>query len=380
MITLKGNSLPIELRHKLHMYPEGGHKEFKTKNILLEFINDLNCKNLKIYQLLKTAILVEYTFKAGDAYTLFRADMDALPIEEKTGVEFHSKHSGWMHACGHDVHMAVLFGLIQRVCEDLPNKNILFLFQPAEEGPGGAKPILESGVLDRYTIKAAFALHVNAEYDLGTVASKDGVIFASPTEFEIRFRGKSTHGSTPSKGKDTILPAAQFIQSLYASIPMVLSNDNPHVLSVGKISGGQRKNIIADYTELEGTYRVMEMSDKAKIDSLITRLVKEVSDFWGIEGELNFLAHYPTVVNSRKLFEKLKETAEKSGLRFIKCKPKLTGEDFGFFSHKYPSLLFWLGCGTEDMRYDLHTPEFLPPDAVIEKGIMCMYNLLLTEE
>lgn len=362
------------------MYPEGGHKEFKTKSILLEFIGNLNCKELKIYETLETAILVEYTSNKGEPYMLFRADMDALPIDEKTGVEFYSRHTGWMHACGHDVHMAVLYGLIQRVCEDLPDRNVLFLFQPAEEGPGGAKPILDTGILENYDIKAAFALHVNAEFDLGTIASKDGVIFASPTEFEVKFRGKSAHGSTPYKGKDTILPAAQFIQSLYASLPMILSKDAPHVLSIGKIAGGQRKNIIADYTELEGTYRVMRMSDKDEIDALMTRLVKELSDFWGIDGNLNFLAHYPTVVNSRELIEKLKEAAKKGGLKFIECEPKLTGEDFGFFSHKYPSLLYWLGCGTEDMRYDLHTPEFLPPDAVIEKGITCMYNLLLAEE
>ncbi|OAA29184.1 hypothetical protein AT15_04120 [Kosmotoga arenicorallina S304] len=376
MIALKRNALPIELRHRLHMYPEGGHKEFKTKSILLQFIGDLNCEELKIYEILETAILVEYTSNAGKPYALFRADMDALPIEEKTGVEFHSRHRGWMHACGHDVHMAVLYGLIQRVCKNLPDRNALFLFQPAEEGPGGAKPILETGIFEGYDISAAYALHVNAEFDLGTVASKEGVIFASPTEFEVVFRGKSAHGSTPYKGKDTILPAAQFVQSLYASLPMILSKDAPHVLSIGKIAGGQRKNIIADYTELEGTYRVMRMSDKDKIDTLMARLVKELSDFWGIDGSLNFLAHYPTVVNSKKLVEKLKAVARKSGLKFIKCEPKLTGEDFGFFSHKYPSLLYWLGCGTEGMRHDLHTPEFLPSDEVIEEGIMCMYNLL----
>ncbi|AKI98276.1 hypothetical protein IX53_05320 [Kosmotoga pacifica] len=362
------------------MYPESGHEEFKTKEILLDFIKGLNCDRLKIYEVLKTGLLVEYTAKTTRSHVLFRADMDALPITEETSAEFASRYPGWMHACGHDVHMAVLFGLMQKVCETLPDRNVLFLFQPAEEGPGGARPILESGALDRYEIKAAFALHVNAEYNLGTVASREGVIFASPTEFEVRFKGKSSHGSTPHRGKDTILPAAQFIQALYSSLPMILSRENPHVLTVGKISGGHRKNIIADFTTLEGTYRVMEMADKDKIDRLMSRLVKEIAGFWGIEGELNFMAHYPTTVNSGELLGKLKKAAETSGLQFLKCDPKLTGEDFGFFSHRYPSLLYWLGCGTDTMRYDLHTPEFLPPDDVIEKGITCMYNLLMSDE
>ena len=166
---------PIELRHKLHQIPELMFKEFQTTSLLLDTINEL--PSINIHRPLETGLIVEYTVNDGD-YLLFRADIDALPIKEETGISFASTNQN-MHACGHDVHSSILYGFLNYVVESKIDKNIIFIFQPAEEGGGGAEKIIASGILKQFNIKSAFALHVTDEYPAGTIASTSGVLFAT---------------------------------------------------------------------------------------------------------------------------------------------------------------------------------------------------------
>ncbi|MDI3524407.1 MULTISPECIES: M20 family metallopeptidase [unclassified Kosmotoga] len=365
-----------ELRHRLHKNPEGGFREYETKKILLKFLSDLPKNYFKIYEVLETGLVVEYRNAENKSFVLFRADMDALPIEEETNVDFASENPGWMHACGHDIHMSVLTGLIKQVARELPEANILFFFQPAEEGPGGAKPFLESGFLDSYDVKAAFALHVSPDYKMGTVASKEGVIFASPTEFDVIFKGESAHGAKPDEGRDTILPASEFITAFYSALTRFIPEEERYVFTIGKLVAGDRRNIVAEKSIIEGTYRVLDIKTKEKIDELMERFTENISKTWKVQGEVRYGAYYPVLMNDSRLFKALAKTVKSIGLEFAECETKFTGEDFAFFSQRYPSLMFWLGCATETMKAGLHTSKFLPEDRCIDFGVKVFYSLL----
>lgn len=364
-----------ELRHKLHRNPENCFEEYKTKEILMEFLSDLHGDYFKIHEVLETGLVVEYRNAENKSFVLFRADMDALPIEEETNVDFASERHGWMHACGHDVHMAVLAGLIKLVARELPKANLLFFYQPAEEGPGGAKPFLESGFLDSYNVKAAFALHVSPDYKMGTIASKEGPIFASPTEFDIIFEGKSAHGAKPDEGRDTILPASEFVTAFYSALTRFIPEEERYVFTIGKLVAGDRRNIVPEKAVLEGTYRVLDMKTKEKIDALMERFTENISKTWKVQGEVRYGAYYPVLVNDSELFKTLARTVRKIDLEFAECETKFTGEDFAFFSQRYPSLMFWLGCATETMTAGLHTSKFLPEDRCIDFGVKVFYSL-----
>jgi N-acetyldiaminopimelate deacetylase len=180
----------IKIRKYLHQIPELAFEEFKTKEYLLKILKML--KDIKIHTFDFPGILVEYSHGKGE-YTLFRSDMDALPITEETGCDFASEHPGKMHACGHDMHMTILLGLIEKVSNERIEQNILFLFQPAEEGKGGAKRILDTGTLDKFPIKETYALHVKGDIPVGTVSTKPGIFFANTEEVDIVFTGIGAH-------------------------------------------------------------------------------------------------------------------------------------------------------------------------------------------
>ena len=367
-----------ELREKLHMNPEKGFEESVTGEIILDFLDKHvpGKKELTVHRVVETGLVIEYRNGGDRPFLLLRADMDALPLTEATGVDFSSKRDGWMHACGHDIHMTILTGTILRVIEDQPEMNILFFYQPAEEGPGGAKPFIDSGFLSAYEIKSAAGLHVTAKYGVGTVAAREGSIFASPTEFDVTFEGVSAHGATPHSGRDSILPAADFLKTGYELLSRTIPPDENYVYTVGKISGGSRRNIVAEETILEGTYRVLKMETKRKIDETIEKLAKRLADIWGVSSSVTFGAHYPVVDNAPFAVASLRRVALENHIDFIECEPSFTGEDFGFLSQMYPSVFFWLGCGNDHMKYDLHSPRFIPDRSCIDIGVTCMYNLL----
>lgn len=366
-----------KLRRELHMNPEKGFEEYKTKEIILKFLKKHTLDNkFKIYEVIKTGLVIEYNNGGEKPYIILRADMDALPLLETTGIEFASRNMGWMHACGHDIHMTVLAGTILKVAAEQPEINVLFFFQPAEEGPGGAKPFIESGFLDSYNIKGAAGLHVTSKYDTGTVASRVGTVFSSPTEFDVVFEGVSCHGATPNRGKDTLLPMADFLKTGHEILSRIIPANERYVFTIGKAQGGDRRNIVAGKSILEGTYRVLEMKTKEAIDDAIINLADNLGRTWGVRNSVTFGAHYPTVETTTSFFQRLKEVALDNGFCFVESEPEFTGEDFGFLSQLYPSVFFWLGCGNDTLRNDLHSSNFLPDENSIEVGITCMYNLL----
>ena len=341
----------IELRHLLHMNPELSFEEFKTKEILKAAVQKIGYK--EIVEVAETGLVVEKRETEGP-YVVLRAEMDALPIKEETGWEFASRND-YMHACGHDFHMSALFGAMKRL--KTAKKNFLFVFQPAEETGGGAREVVEF-LRKNYDIKAAVGYHVTDEYDVGTVASRSGVLFASATEFDVYFKGVPAHIAFAEKGKDALKAAASFLHWLYGR-----SWDT--LVGVGRILGGQVRNVIPAEVKIEGTIRAKTLRIAEEALSEMMNQLLCLKDRIGVDFSLEKGSVYPEVKVDAKLLEILKKTCERLNLRFIECEMKRTGEDFGYFTQVFPSLSFWFGVGEGEERVGLHHPRFLPKDEYI---------------
>ena len=361
---------PIELRHRMHRIPELMFQEFETTNLLLNSIKKFS--SINIHRPLETGLLVEYNVNEGD-YLLFRADIDALPIKEETGVSYSSKNN-CMHACGHDVHSSILYGFINYVISEKVNQNILFLFQPAEEGGGGAKKVIETGILEKFKVNKAFALHVTDEYPAGTIASTPGVLFASSLEVNIKFIGKSAHVAFPYEGINAFNALRLFLDAV-DKIPKNI--EDPSLIGIGKIAAGTVRNIVPSSAELEGTLRALT-SEKALnyYDDLI-QILEGIKISTGANFMIEKGAHYNQVHVDPVLYKELSGVL-KSKFNIIDCGYKMTGEDFGFFTDLYPSFMFWLGT-FNGKKYGLHHPKFLPDDSVIDLGIEAFKTILNSE-
>lgn len=360
----------FEIRKELHRIPEHAFEEFETTEYLVNKIEKLPL--VKIHRFPFTGLLVEYS-QGNGKYQMFRAELDALPIKEQTNSEFASKNKGYMHACGHDIHMTVLVGLIKRVVKEKLNSNLLFLFQPAEEGFGGAEKVLANGILNRFDIAETFALHVHPNYPTNTIACKPGIIFGIPQEFDIAFQGKSAHAANPHKGNDTIAAAIDFSNNIYKLLAKSLPPTEHYICHIGKINGGSARNIVADKTTIEGTLRGFNKITMQKIKNIVVEIATIAAKTFGVDANVNFLTTYDPVINDPILYAKLKQRTP-SHINLVDIEPALTGEDFGFFTSKYRGLLFWLGAG--EIEADLHSPKFIADENSIPTGIDVFFSLI----
>lgn len=355
--------IPLELRHNLHQFPEIAYQEFKTSELILKNVRLLpNANNLRIHTPFPTGALIEYKVNDGPFF-LFRADIDALPIKEENEIEFRSKND-FMHACGHDIHSSILYGFLKYILDSKPNKNLLFLFQPAEESGGGAMKFYDTGIFNGYNIKNAFALHVTDEYEKNTIASTKDVLFASALELDVEFIGVSSHVAFPENGKNAFNALRNFLDAV-DSIPENIND--PIVFAPGKINSGDVRNIIPGYARFESTVRALSKNRVNEFVKELEIILRGIKDYSGVDFKITRGAHYPEVIVDKILFEKLSKQLAKK-FNFIDCGYKMTGEDFGFFSQKFPSFMFWLGTSMGS-KHGLHNPRFLPDDSVIEIGI-----------
>lgn len=379
----------VALRHKLHSIPELAFEEQQTKALLLENLAVLNLdENWKIHQFSRSnGILVEYRGREVEesrsrgvrgsrgqegSFKLFRADMDALPSLEQTGCGFASQHSGFMHACGHDVHMAVLMGLIARVAKEKPCRNLLFLFQPAEEGKGGAQSILSEGLIQSYPVDSAIALHVASEMPVGTISSKPSIFFGIPQEFDVVFTGKAAHVAFPEKGINALSAGLDFMNRINCSIAELAKRERV-LFNIGKVESGVIRNVIPAECRLEGTHRSLIPEMRDAMNDLIRDLSQQSASNLNAKASVDLLCSYDPVVNDPELVNELICACKKLGYGYLEAETAMTGEDFGFFTTLYPGLLFWLGSGCE---YPLHSDRFLPSDECIAVGIDTLFTLI----
>lgn len=360
-------------RRELHQIPELGfdldltHAYVKEKLISFGY---------EIIVTAKTGIIARRLGESLDAIA-FRSDMDALPVKELTKVDFESKFDGRMHACGHDGHMAMLLQFAKEVSliKNL-KKSVVFIFQPAEEGPGGAKLIVESGIFEKYHIKKIFGIHLYPNLDEGLYGLVDGPMMAQNGEFTIEIMGKSAHAAQPHLGNDAILASAHLVQAYNEIVSRYIDPLEPAVLTVGTFNGGEARNIIANHVTLMGTIRTFNEKIHEVIKQRMLDIQKGIEQIYHVSIKSDIIDYYPAVINDSKIFSKLKESLDQASYELIK--PMMFAEDFSFYQRKVPGMFVMLGTKNEKLGYThpLHSCYFNFKEEVLIKGVELYLHIL----
>ncbi|TFB14055.1 amidohydrolase [Filobacillus milosensis] len=354
----------IKIRRELHQIPEIGFQEFKTQEYLLNNIHQLPQDYLSIHKW-HTGLFVFVEGKVGEKTIAYRTDIDGLPITEETGYEFSSTREGYMHACGHDIHMTIALGALSQLVKNRPEDHVLFLFQPAEEGPGGAEPMLKSEIMQRYRPDMIFALHIDPKLPVGTVSSKPGLLFANTSELFIDFKGKGGHAAYPHETKDMIMAASAFNVQLQQIVSRMRDPLSPAVVTLGKMEAGTVQNIIAEHARVEGTIRTIKPDAMIVIKESIENLLKGIEVRYDCETSIDYGANYYMVHNDANYVGKFKTIIEDI-VDYKEAPEAMTGEDFGYLLKEIPGFMFWLGV---DSEYGLHNSQLKPDERAIDVGI-----------
>ncbi|WP_372714531.1 M20 family metallopeptidase [Ilyobacter sp.] len=361
-------------RRELHQIPELGLEEYKTSAYIGEKLREFG---LHPFTIAKTGIYV-YIDAGSDETYAFRADMDALESEEENDVEYASKHPGKMHACGHDGHMAMLLGLAKILSKtENIKKNVLLIFQPAEEGPGGAKIITESGIFEKYNVKGIFGIHLFPNLDEGIIASKAGPLMAQSGEIDVIIKGEGGHGGMPHNAIDSILVASKFLSSCQSIISRSISPLETAVISFGKIRGGSARNIVAEKTHIEGTVRTFSKDTFEIIKKRILQISRGLEESFGVEISVDLEPYYPPVINDKNLYNKI---AEK--VHIEETDPVMLAEDFSYYQERIPGVFYFLGSRNieRDFDYPLHSCNFNFDESILLKGVEHYVNILTALE
>ncbi len=322
--------------------------------------------------------------KKGKTVAL-RADMDALPVTEMTGLPFKSKNPGRMHACGHDVHMSCVIGaakILSSLKDELPGK-VKFIFQPSEEvTPGGAFPMIKAGVLENPEVNGIFGLHSDSAIPIGEIGVKNGPMMAQADDFDITIIGKGGHGARPQDGIDAIVVASAVIQALQTIPSRRISPLKSVVISIGNIEGGTARNIICDKVVLKGTARTLEKGITKKIPDLLKEIVSGVTRGYGADFELNYYEGYPILVNNPDMTDLVRSSISrlfgKQAIFEVK-EPMMGGEDFAYFLKNVPGSFIRLGIRNEKIGavHPWHHPEWKVDEKAIEIGSSLLAQVVL---
>jgi len=387
----------IEWRREFHQTPELSNREFKTAEKIAKYLKSLGLEvqtgvaHTGVVGILKGG-------KPGHVVAL-RADIDGLPVTERTPVPFASKvksiyngiETGVMHACGHDTHIAILMGtaeVLTKMKKDIKG-TVKFIFQPAEEGMppgenGGAKMMVEEGVLKNPDVDAIFGLHIGAGTDVGKIEYKPGGIMAAAQRFVIKVKGKQTHGSKPWGGIDPIVVSAQIINGLQT----IVSRDTEltkeaAVISIGLIRGGVRNNIIPEEVEMIGTIRTLDYTMQKKLNDEMMRRVPAIAEAFGAKAEIEIDSGYPITYNHvnlvNEMLPSLQRTAGEENVILIHA---ITGaEDFSYYQKEVPGFYFFLGGKPLNVKPEdaasHHTPDFFIDESGLKLGVQSFVNLTL---
>jgi N-acetyldiaminopimelate deacetylase len=284
-----------------------------------------------------------------------------------------------MHACGHDLHMAIAMGILTHFVHHPVDDNLLFLFQPAEEGPGGALPMLESEEFRAWKPDVIFALHIAPEYPVGTIATRPGILFANTSELFIDLYGKSGHAARPHQANDMVVAASQLALQLQTIVSRNIDPLDSVVLTIGRMEAGTKQNIIAGHARLEGTIRTLSMDAMERVKARIRSITAGIETGFGCRAEIDWGCNYCQVYNNPALTRSfMKWVKDQPGIRLVECREAMTGEDFGYFLREIPGFMFWLGV---DTPFGLHHPQIEPNEEAIGVAIRVVtdYIRYLTE-
>lgn len=365
----------IKWRRHLHENPELSFQEFKTSDYVYSLLTSFT--GLEVTRPTKTSVVAVLKGEASsEGPTIaFRADMDALPIQEETDVSFPSKNPGVMHACGHDIHTAILLGTAKMMSHNRENVKgeIRFIFQHAEEmPPGGAIELVEEGVVDN--VDYAFALHVTPHEQVGTICMREGILTASNADFEIKVKGHGGHASAPDLTIDPLMIAVEISSNIQQIVSRKLPVLKSPVVSITKFHSGSALNIIPDIAEIGGTIRSLHLDIRKRAQTHIDQIVKGITEAHGADYEITWNEGYDSVVNDQHAVQITKEVATDvfGANHVIHVKePLFGGEDFSAISNKVPSSMQFIGGHHEDFGkpYPLHHPKLKIHEDVLQHGI-----------
>lgn len=370
------------LRHVLHANPELSHQEAETAKTLLAYLADT--PGLTINKgVAGHGIVVDLEGNSTATERIaFRADMDALPVRETTGLACASNAQGIMHACGHDIHMTILAGLIRTLAQQkefLPF-NYRFIFQPAEEDSrkGGAIDMIREGVLD--DVDRIFGGHVWPDLELGEIGTTPGAIMASCDTLAVDVTGLGSHAAQPHLGADAAVALASILMSLQTIVSRRLDPLAASALTIGRLEAGTRHNIVAESARLEGTFRTLSQEARTWFLGAVQEIASNAAQTYGTRAKTVVTTGYPPLVNDAELTAMACNTfKEMHGITPLKSSPKLISEDFSFYGEKIPALFLWFGASTEENRkqhpQQLHNSYFSPDEEVIAVGIRAFYAL-----
>ena len=351
----------IDDRHFLHMNPELSGEEIATAEFIKEKLKEHNIKIIETN--LKNGVVAE--IGQGDRVVALRADIDALPIEEESGVVYHSKVKGKMHACGHDFHTISLIGaaILLKENEDELEGRVRLIFQPEEEINSGAVKMIEENVLEG--VSCIIGFHNKPDIPVGFIGIKEGPLMAGVEQFEVEIRGVGTHAAAPHNGNDPIVTASQIITGLQSIVSRHISPLETAVVSVTKIEAGKTWNIIPDRVKLEGTIRTFSEKVREETKKLFEQIIKNYSAAVNQEAEIKWISDGSPVDNNEKMAEILKKEISKFA-KVIEPEIMMGGDDFARYQEKVPGLYAFIGTGCP---YEWHHPSFLIDDKALPYAI-----------
>ena len=367
----------IDWRRDFHQFPELSFQEHRTGDVIADELREMGLEpKVKVG---KTGVTADLKFGNGPVIGL-RADMDALPIQETSGLPFSSQNDGVMHACGHDGHMAMLLGAAKALTQkdNQYNGTVRFIFQPAEEGEGGARYMIEDGCLEG--IDEIYGIHVWNYQPVGEVGVKDGPVLAAADMFDIKIKGIGGHGAAPQGTVDSVVVASYLVQALQT---IVSRNTNPlesTVISIGKINGGNNFNIIADEVSLSGTARAYSEENRNLIKTRMEEIIKGVEKTYNANITFDYKDGYPPTINHVGPTQKVLKAAEKvvgdkAGMPYL----SMGGEDFAYYLKEKPGCFFFVGSAPNEQELfetPHHCSHFTMDERALLVGPSIYLNLL----
>ncbi len=373
----------VKIRRFIHMNPELANREFETAKLVGGKLTSLGLE-------VKTGIAatgVVGLLRGGQPgpTVAVRADMDALPIQEQTTVAYKSLNPGIMHACGHDVHTAVALGtaMVLRRCQDRLRGSVKFIFQPAEEGPpegeeGGAPAMIRDGVLEDPAVTAIFGFHVWPA-PVGEAWVAGGPVMAGADEFTITVSGRSADAARPQDGVDAVVVAAQIVNALQTIVSRSVGPEDPAAITVGRIEGGVRPDLVASRAVLQGSVRTLGEESRRRIPQMIESMARHIAESNGATAAFELRPKGPALVNNGELVEVMRPTLQRvlGRDKVLPWSPQLMSEDFAWYGLKAPAFYFALGSKGAGPAAPLHGAAFNPDERTIPLGIRLLCNLLL---
>ncbi len=357
---------PVALRRELHRHPELSFEEHRTAATIQKALTEAG---IAWEPIAGTGILARIEGRGNrERAVVLRADIDALPIEEAGDHPWRSEHKGVMHACGHDLHAAILYGVLCELREGDFEGTLFGLFQPGEEcNPGGAKRVLEAEPWRDYEVVAVVGEHVEPDLEVGTIGLKEGRYMAANDELHLTIEGEGGHGALRHKVQDTVSATARLILQLTAL------NSPETILSIGRVEALGATNVIPDRVALQGTMRLYDEPAREAMKERVRAICRAFEEQEAMRCTLEIREGYPSVVNDATLTRQAEELLRQRGLRIEKLTLRPTSEDFGWYGTRYPALFYRLGVGPDAGR--VHTASFNPDERAIEVGIGAMRTL-----